>query len=281
MAGRSSQPGVAGRPGWVDLVASECPNDCPIDTISKKKSILPAFDCFDAACFVRSGTFLSCLKSSIYPFAYSHIGVRVSHPPALLAGLRFALPCAPTAFALTKNYAQGHSLALSLGLGAFFRSTWPARPRFCSPGRPLGRSRARFFDVFRSYLSLEVNIARHQQNTGRSGTKRISGLPRIEPKTLKFRSTSAFVRVRHSAHLQQASGELSESVLGMPGAFLERSWMPRGDPESALGGPGCAFSRSRGVPAAPRSIPAATRIALNRPRSIFRRFVVDFSSIWG
>ena len=215
------------------------------------------------------------------PFDCSHTGARGCRPRALLAGLRFALPCAPTAFALTKNYAQGHSLALSLGLGAFFRSTWPARPRFCSPGRPLGRSRARFFDVFRSYLSLEVNIARHQQNTGRSGTKRISGLPRIEPKTLKFRSTSAFVRVRHSAHLQRASGELSESVLGMPGAFLERSWMPRGDPESALGDPGCAFSRSRGVPAAPRSIPAATRIALNRPRSIFRRFVVDFSSIWG
>ena len=59
-----------GRPGWVDLVASECPNDCPIDTISKKKSILPAFDCFDAACFVRSGTFLSCLKSSIYIYIY-------------------------------------------------------------------------------------------------------------------------------------------------------------------------------------------------------------------
>ena len=29
-----------GRPGWVDLGASECPNDCPNDTISKKIDLL-------------------------------------------------------------------------------------------------------------------------------------------------------------------------------------------------------------------------------------------------
>ena len=39
----------------------------------QKKSILHAFDCFDAACLVRSGTFLSCLKSSIYIYIYIYI----------------------------------------------------------------------------------------------------------------------------------------------------------------------------------------------------------------
>ena len=47
-----------GRPGWVDLGASECPNDCPNDAISKKNRFAYRRPCLDAACFVRSGTFL-------------------------------------------------------------------------------------------------------------------------------------------------------------------------------------------------------------------------------
>ena len=43
-----------GRPSWLDLAA----NDYPIDTISKKKRFAYRRSCFDAACFVRSGTFL-------------------------------------------------------------------------------------------------------------------------------------------------------------------------------------------------------------------------------
>ena len=43
-----------GRPSWLDLAA----NDCPIDTISKKNQFADRRSCFDAACFVRSGTFL-------------------------------------------------------------------------------------------------------------------------------------------------------------------------------------------------------------------------------
>ena len=55
--------GAAGSP-WLA-------NDRPIDTIGKEKSILPAFDCFDAACFVRSGTFLHASKLVLYirPFS--------------------------------------------------------------------------------------------------------------------------------------------------------------------------------------------------------------------
>ena len=34
----SARPGRPATPGWLDLAANECPNDCPIDTISEKKN---------------------------------------------------------------------------------------------------------------------------------------------------------------------------------------------------------------------------------------------------
>ena len=34
----NARPGRHATPGWLDLAANECPNDCPIDTISKKKN---------------------------------------------------------------------------------------------------------------------------------------------------------------------------------------------------------------------------------------------------
>ena len=32
----NARPGRPATPGWLDLAANECPNDCPIETISKK-----------------------------------------------------------------------------------------------------------------------------------------------------------------------------------------------------------------------------------------------------
>ena len=60
----NARPGRSATPGWLDLAANECPNECPIDTIGKKKSMCSRTSCLDAACFARSATFLSCLKSS-------------------------------------------------------------------------------------------------------------------------------------------------------------------------------------------------------------------------
>ena len=60
----NARPGRPATPGWLDLAANECPNDCPFDTISKKISMCSRTSCLDAACFARSATFLSCLKSS-------------------------------------------------------------------------------------------------------------------------------------------------------------------------------------------------------------------------
>ena len=51
-----------GRPSWLDLAA----NDCPIDTISKKNRFAYRRSCFDAACFVRSGTFRHASKLVCY-----------------------------------------------------------------------------------------------------------------------------------------------------------------------------------------------------------------------
>ena len=62
---RVARSGCPGRSGWLALDAQGVPgspwlaNDCSIDTISKKKNRFAyRRSCFDAACFVRSGTFL-------------------------------------------------------------------------------------------------------------------------------------------------------------------------------------------------------------------------------
>ena len=52
------RPGRPATPGWLDLAANECPNDCPIDTISKKKSMCSRTSCLDAACLARSASIL-------------------------------------------------------------------------------------------------------------------------------------------------------------------------------------------------------------------------------
>ena len=52
-----------GRPSWLELAA----NDCPIDTISKKNRFAYRRSCFDAACFVRSGTFLHASNLMAFP----------------------------------------------------------------------------------------------------------------------------------------------------------------------------------------------------------------------
>ena len=65
---RVARSGCPGRSGWLALDALGAPgspwlaNDCPIDTISKKNRFAFRRSCFDAACFVRSGTFLHASK---------------------------------------------------------------------------------------------------------------------------------------------------------------------------------------------------------------------------
>ena len=51
-------PSALSRPGWFDLAANECPNDCPIDTISRKNSMCSRTSCLDAACLARSASIL-------------------------------------------------------------------------------------------------------------------------------------------------------------------------------------------------------------------------------
>ena len=46
------------------------PNECPIDTISQKKRFAYRRSCFDAACFVRSGTFLHASNLVLEYFNY-------------------------------------------------------------------------------------------------------------------------------------------------------------------------------------------------------------------
>ena len=61
---RVARSGCPGRSGWLALDALGAlgspwlANDCPIDAISKKNRFAFRRSCFDAACFVRSGTFL-------------------------------------------------------------------------------------------------------------------------------------------------------------------------------------------------------------------------------
>ena len=61
---RAARSGCPGRSGWLALDALGAlgspwlANDCPIDAISKKNRFAFRRSCFDAACFVRSGTFL-------------------------------------------------------------------------------------------------------------------------------------------------------------------------------------------------------------------------------
>ena len=61
---RAARSGCPGRSGWLALDAQGAlgspwlANDCPIDAISKKNRFAFRRSCFDAACFVRSGTFL-------------------------------------------------------------------------------------------------------------------------------------------------------------------------------------------------------------------------------
>ena len=69
---RMARSGCPGRSGWLALDALGAPgspwlaNDCPIDTISKKNRFAFRRSCFDAACFVRSGTFLHASKLVYY-----------------------------------------------------------------------------------------------------------------------------------------------------------------------------------------------------------------------
>ena len=76
-----------GRPGWVDLVASDWPIDCPIDTISKKNRFAFRRSCFDAACFVRSGTFLH--ASNLVSKKFQHF----DHPQGISLKPLFTSKC--------------------------------------------------------------------------------------------------------------------------------------------------------------------------------------------
>ena len=77
---RMARSACSWHPCWVDLAAL-CgpgrptgsiwlPNECPIDTISQKNRFAYRRSCFDAACFVRSDTFLHASNLVCYRIFY-------------------------------------------------------------------------------------------------------------------------------------------------------------------------------------------------------------------
>ena len=166
------------------------------------------------------------------PFRDSRTGIRGELPACAPRWASFRLLRCTLIARLTKNNAHSHSLALSLGLDAFF-SLALARPASILLAQMVSRTLPGSpwtFKLFRNDLPLEASISRHQHNTCRNGTRHISGLQRMQPKTFKFGSTGASDRAWRHARLPLVSRQLSEAVLGCP----ERSWNalgPRGDPQ--------------------------------------------------
>ena len=76
-----------GRPGWIDFVASECPNDCPNDTIAKKLTFDLLID--DAASMLPASCTLE--HSSCLTFCHSIMTVSGSAQLSLVRLSRLGL----------------------------------------------------------------------------------------------------------------------------------------------------------------------------------------------
>ena len=182
---------------------------------------------------------------------------------------------------------------------SFFRSNLGARPRFCSPRVLPGRPGPRFSRPKQSFfrgLSLRHAVRSEQRPTS---TKHWQEWYETHIGASAQQAENGQKSIRRCFRLRLATRTAPTSVLRtLPersGAFLARLERPRGAlggpgavPRTLRGRPGRAFSRPWGVPTASRSVPEATRIAPNRPRSILYRFLlvsdrffVDFWAIVG
>ena len=126
---------------------------------------------------------------------------------------------------------------------------------------------------------------RHQQNTGRSGAKRTSELPRDKPKTSKNAPRTLPKAFSDTNGLHERSGTSQDRLGAVLGAFpggLGASQgalgAPRGVLRAVLGHPGRFLDRSGGVLAASRGLPVSPRGGPVAPRSILERFLFNFPS---
>ena len=115
--------------------------------------------------------------------------------------------------------------------GAILLRFWVART---APGAPRASIFLDFRAVFRGFSlrrGVRTKNVRHQQNTGRSGTKRTSELPRDRPKTSKI-DPRALLRAFGGTNRPQ------ERLRTSPGALPSDFGAPRGDPRALSELPG-------------------------------------------